>query len=290
MGANHLGEIDELCRIAEPDYGLITNIGKAHLEGFGGIEGVKIGKSELYRFLKEKHGQVFINGDDEILHDLALDNDKITYGCKKLYDVIGKDISKSETVTTDHAGVSLKFTTRYGDKDWNKIPAINTQIAGSYNFINCLTAAAVGHYFKVEDSLIKEALEEYVPNMNRSQLVKTVSNTILLDAYNANPSSMKAAIENLAGFQNQNKLLLLGGMMELGNESIAEHRAIIELIAKYTWKKVVLVGGDFKNTPHPFIYFETAEEAGKWLKEQQITGSIILVKGSRSMQMEKVLN
>ncbi len=287
MGANHLGEIDELCRIAEPDYGLITNIGKAHLEGFGGIEGVKIGKSELYRFLKEKHGQVFINGDDEILHDLALDNDKITYGCKKLYDVIGKDISKSETVTTDHAGVSLKFTTRYGDKDWNKIPAINTQIAGSYNFINCLTAAAVGHYFKVEDSLIKEALEEYVPNMNRSQLVKTVSNTILLDAYNANPSSMKAAIENFANYSAAKKLLLLGDMFELGEYSAEEHSKIIELLKEKKLNNVILVGEEFfKQNDNDFIKFKTTEESRDYLKNQPINNTAILIKGSRGMKME----
>src|SRR6185369_14166432 len=137
MGANHQKEIDELCHIADPDYGLITNVGKAHLEGFGGFEGVKKGKGEMYAFIKHKNGKIFVNGDDEVLMEMAAGNDKITYGCKKLYDVIGKDISKAETV-------SLKFTTRYGEKDWNKVEPIHTKIAGSYNFINCLAAAAVG--------------------------------------------------------------------------------------------------------------------------------------------------
>src|SRR5262249_35447532 len=155
--------------------------GKAHLEGFGGIEGVKKGKSELYRFLKSSGGKAFINGDDEVLYGLAFENDKITYGCRKLYDAIGKDCTTGETV-------SFKFTTRYGNKDWNKQTLINTQIIGSYNFINCLAATCVGNYFKVEDELIKQALENYLPNMNRSQLVKTERNTIILDAYNANPN------------------------------------------------------------------------------------------------------
>jgi UDP-N-acetylmuramoyl-tripeptide--D-alanyl-D-alanine ligase len=188
MGANHVGEIEELCNIANPDFGLITNIGKAHLEGFGGIEGVKKGKTELYKFLKTKDGEVFLNGDDDTLHDLAIDNDKVTYGCKKLYDVIGKEFANQQTV-------SFKFTTRYGEKDWSKLPLITTQIIGNYNFTNCLAAVCVGHYFKVDDEQIKDALENYVPQNNRSQLVKTENNTLILDAYNANPNSMKAAIE-----------------------------------------------------------------------------------------------
>lgn len=280
MGANHQGEIDLLCKIAEPNYGLITNIGKAHLEGFGGIEGVKKGKSELFRYLKEKHCPVFINGDDDILHDLAIDNDKITYGCKKLYDTIGKNTSKNETV-------SLKFTNRYGEKDWNKLPEINTQIVGTYNFINCLTAAAVGHYFKVEDDLIKKALEEYLPNMNRSQLVKTQRNTILLDAYNANPNSMKAAIENFAGYNSERKLLLLGDMFELGEYSEKEHLNIIELLKEKKLDNAILVGEEFlKQKESGFTKFKTTEECKAYLKNQNIENTTILIKGSRGMKME----
>lgn len=280
MGANHQGEIDELCRIAEPDYGLITNIGKAHLEGFGGIEGVKKGKSEMYRYLKEKDFPVFVNADDDVLHDLAADNDKITYGCKKLYDVIGKDVSKSETV-------SLKFTTRYGEKDWNKIPAIHTQIVGSYNFINCLAAAAVGHYFKVSDEQIKSALENYQPNMNRSQLVKTQHNTILLDAYNANPNSMKAAIENFSNYSAQKKLVLLGDMFELGEYSKEEHLKVIELLREKKLENVILVGTEFfQQNDAAFKKFKTTEECLGFLKQQNIQDTTILIKGSRGMKME----
>ncbi len=280
MGANHQGEIDELCRITEPDFGMITNIGKAHLEGFGGIEGVKKGKSEMYRYLKEKHGKIFINGDDEVLHELALDNDKITYGCKKLYDTIGKDVSNSETV-------SLKFTSRYGEKDWNKLPVVKTQIVGSYNFINCLAAAAVAHYFKVEDDLVKHALEAYLPNMNRSQLVKTNSNTILLDAYNANPNSMKAAIENFANFNADKKLLLLGDMFELGEYSKEEHLKISDLLKEKKLSNVILVGEEFfKQNETDFLKFKTTEECKEYLKKQSISQTTVLIKGSRGMKME----
>lgn len=280
MGANHQGEIDELCRIAEPDYGMITNIGKAHLEGFGGIEGVKKGKSEMYRYIKAKQGKVFINGDDEVLYELAFENDKITYGTKKLYDVIGKETTRGETV-------SLKYTTRYGEKDWNKLPEINTQIVGSYNFINCLAAACVGNYFKVDDVLVKEALENYLPNMNRSQLVKTSRNTVLLDAYNANPNSMKAAIENFANYQSTQKLVLLGDMFELGEYSAEEHEKIVSLLKEKELDNVVLVGEEFfKINDDSFKKFKTTAECREYLAKQAVSGATVLIKGSRGMKME----
>jgi UDP-N-acetylmuramoyl-tripeptide--D-alanyl-D-alanine ligase len=280
MGANHQGEIEELCRITEPDFGLITNIGKAHLEGFGGIEGVKKGKSELYKFLKTVNGKAFINGDDEVLYTLAFENDKITYGSKKLYDVIGKDCTTRETV-------SFKYTTRYGDKDWNRIEAINTQIIGNYNFINCLAAASVGHYFKVDDLLIKEALENYLPNMNRSQLVKTTKNTIILDAYNANPNSMKAAIENFAGYRSDHKLVLLGDMFELGEYSREEHQKLVDLLKENKFKDVLLVGDEFFGLPvTEYKKFKTTAECLLYLQKNEVIGSTVLIKGSRGMKME----
>lgn len=282
MGANHQGEINELCNIADPNFGLITNIGKAHLEGFGGEEGVKKGKSELYKFLKTKDGEVFINGDDIVLHDLAIDNDKVTYGCKKLYDIIGKDCTTGETV-------SFKFTSRYGEKDWNKLPQINTQIIGNYNFINCLAAVCVGHYFKVEDDLIKEALESYVPQMNRSQLVKTEKNTLILDAYNANPNSMRVAIENFANYKSENKLALLGDMFELGNYSHEEHQKIIDLVKEKKLQQVIFVGEEFyKLNPNDFKTFRTTQECKEYLKELNLKANAILIKGSRGMKMESL--
>ena len=280
MGANHQGEINELCQIAEPDFGLITNIGKAHLEGFGGEEGIKKGKSELYKYIRSKQGKVFINADDDVLNELAFDNDKVTYGCKKLYDVIGKDCTTSETV-------SMKFTRRYGEKDWNKLPIINTQIVGSYNFINCLTAACVGNYFKVEDNLIKEALENYLPNMNRSQLVKTSRNTVLLDAYNANPNSMAVAIENFANYRSDKKLVLLGDMFELGEYSHAEHQKIVNLLEEKKLQNVVLVGEEFfKLDTNQFQKFKTTLECLNYLKNLNVSENTILIKGSRGMKME----
>lgn len=280
MGANHQGEIDELCRIAEPDFGLITNIGKAHLEGFGGIEGVKKGKSELYKYLKTANGKLFVNGDDDVLYQLAFENDKITYGCKKLYDVIGKDHTEGETV-------SLKFTTRYGDKNWNNLPKINTQIIGSYNFINCLAAVCVGNYFKVSDPEIKEALESYVPKMNRSQLVKTNHNTIILDAYNANPNSMKAAIENFGKYKAEHKLVLLGDMFELGEFSKQEHQNVVDLLNQQSFEEVILVGAEFQSlTGNNYRKFKTTEECKQYLFQKHCSGKTILIKGSRGMKME----
>ncbi len=279
MGANHQGEINDLCHIAEPNYGLITNIGKAHMEGFGGVEGIKKGKSELYKYIQANDDKVFVNGDDEVLHDLAVNNDKITYGCKKLYDVIGKDCTTAETV-------SLKYTTRYGEKDFNKLPLINTQIVGSYNFINCLAAACIGNYFHVEDHLIKEALENYLPNMNRSQLVKTSRNTILLDAYNANPNSMQAAIENFANYKSDKKLLLLGDMFELGEYSREEHQKIVNLLQEKKLSNVVLVGDEFYKLENQFKKFKTTQECLNYLKELHVSENTILIKGSRGMKME----
>ena len=280
MGANHQGEINELCGIAEPDFGLITNIGKAHMEGFGGIEGIKKGKSEMYKYIKAKTGKVFVNGDDEVLYELAFDNDKITYGCKKLYDVIGKDCTTAETV-------SFKYTTRYGEKDFNKLPLINTQIVGSYNFINCLAVACVGNYFKVDDNLIKGALENYLPNMNRSQMVKTNRNTILLDAYNANPNSMSAAIENFANYRSEKKLLLLGDMFELGEYSHDEHQKIVNLLEEKKLQNVVLVGNEFfKLDTKQYQKFKTTNECLEYLKNLHVSENTILIKGSRGMKME----
>lgn len=280
MGANHQGEIDELCRIADPDFGMITNIGKAHLEGFGGIEGVKKGKSELYRYLQKKHAKIFTNGDDEVLHELAKDNDKISYGTTKLYDTIGKYISDGEMV-------SFKWTTRYGDKDWNKLPLVKTQITGKYNFINCLAAVCVGHYFHVEDAMINEALSNYVPAMNRSQLVKTESNSILLDAYNANPNSMKAAIENFADYKAEQKWLLLGDMFELGDYSKTEHQAIVTLLNEKKLSNVILVGNEFASLEgNPFKTFKTTQECMDHLRTHKITNATVLIKGSRGMKME----
>jgi UDP-N-acetylmuramoyl-tripeptide--D-alanyl-D-alanine ligase len=281
MGANHIGEIEALCRMAQPGYGLITNIGRAHLEGFGGIEGVKKGKSELYTYLRSNGGKAFVNGDDDTLNALAFHNDKITYGCKKLYDVIGKDLSNPETV-------SFKYTTRYGEKDWSRLPLIATGITGRYNFINCLAAACAGNYFRVSDTDIKDALENYQPQMNRSQLLKTSRNTLILDAYNANPDSMNAAIQNFTGYAGQKKLVLLGDMFELGDQTLEEHQKLAATLKNHAFEKVVLVGETFYNTDSDFQKFKTTEACREYLEKEKLSGYIVLIKGSRGMKMESL--
>jgi len=170
MGANHQGEIDALCKIAEPSFGVITNIGKAHLEGFGGIEGVKKGKSELYKYLKEKGGTVFVHGDDEVLNELSAENNKVTYGTKKLCDVVGK-------YSESNLFVELAWKTRYAAAELKDAPYVRSNIVGVYNYYNALCAACVGNYFKVEDNLIQEAIEGYVPTNSRSQLQRSEEHT-----------------------------------------------------------------------------------------------------------------
>lgn len=279
MGANHQGEIDMLCRIAEPDFGLITNIGKAHLEGFGGIEGVKKGKSEMYRYIASRKGKLFVNGDDAVLMDLAKGNEMITYGEQSYLDVIGKAFNTDEFV-------SFKWTIQSGEKDWNKLPLVKTQMIGHYNFINLLCAACIGNYFEVGEKLINEALAEYNPKMNRSQLEKTKNNTLILDAYNANPSSMKAAIENFAGLKAENKMLILGDMFELGEYAQEEHQKITELLKSKKLNDVIFIGQEFSKTAKDYKTFTNTNDCLEYLKQQQPKGKTILIKGSRGMKLE----
>lgn len=277
MGANHQKEIASYCSYTLPTHGIITNCGKAHLEGFGGVEGVKKGKGELYDYLRSHQGTAFVMRDYDYLQDMSQGIANIfTYGTAHA-DVEGQ-VVKSETF--------LELTINKGAK----ISSVKTQLVGDYNFPNVLAAIAVGKYFKVSDASMKAAIENYFPTNSRSQLLVIGTNTIILDAYNANPSSMKLAIENFAGQSGGNKVLMLGGMAELGEESLAEHRAIIDMIKKSKWKEVVLVGGDFLKIQHPYTSFTLAAEAKEWLQQQHFENTRILIKGSRSMEMEKVLN
>jgi UDP-N-acetylmuramoyl-tripeptide--D-alanyl-D-alanine ligase len=281
MGANHQGEINMLCEIADPDFGVITNIGKAHLEGFGGIEGVKKGKSEMYRYLAKKNGKLFLHGDDDVLQELAKENDKITYGTKKLYDVVGK-------LKHDEEKVKFAWKTRYNANELATAPFIPTHIVGVYNYYNLLCAACVGNYFKVDEQLINEALSEYMPSNNRSQLHKTEKNTLILDYYNANPTSMRAAIENFAQLQLQNKYLVLGDMLELGEESLTEHQAIIDLLHEKNLTNYFLVGPIFNSiTSHQS--FNNSSEACVFLKSIDLKDKTILIKGSRGIKLEIIL-
>lgn len=278
MGANHIGEIAGYCKYALPTHGLITNCGKAHLEGFGGIEGVKKGKGELFDYLRNlTHGFAFVNWDYDYLHEMSKGiSGIIKYGTKGDAQVVGK-VYQSDPFLQVKIVQGLDEIT------------ISTQLVGEYNLPNVLAAVTVGKFFKVAESKIKTAIENFVPSNSRSQLLQKDSNKIILDAYNANPSSMKLAIENFANFKQNNKILMLGAMAELGNESIKEHQAIIDLIKKYSWKNVVLVGGDFLKTDHPYLQFEDVSQAKEWFNKQNIQNSHLLIKGSRSMQMEKIL-
>ena len=276
MGANHRGEIASYCRYTLPTHGIITNCGKAHLEGFGGIEGVRKGKGELYDFLRQNGGTAFANWDYDYLREMSKGIRKvIKYGTKDA-DVVGRIIQ---------AEPFLKLSV---DKGAN-IDEINTQLVGDYNLPNVLVAVTIGHYFGVPSKKIKSAIENYTPSNSRSQLISWKNNQVILDAYNANPSSMKLAIENFANLHANNKMLILGGMAELGQESLKEHELIVDLIKQYHWKDVVLVGGDFQKINHPFRKFNNAADAAVWLSQQNLRDTYLLVKGSRSMQMEKVL-
>lgn len=277
MGANHLKEIEGYCKYTAPTHGLITNCGKAHLEGFGGIEGVRKGKGELYDYLRLNNGTAFVMWDYDYLRDMSKGISVIyTYG----------------TTAADITGNTIK-SEPFLEIGWTQsgnIKPIQTQLVGEYNLPNVLAAIATGKYFKVADERIIASLQQYTPSNSRSQLIEKGTNKIILDAYNANPSSMKLAIENFSKIHTENKILILGAMMELGTESKKEHEAIVSLIKNYTWKNVILVGGDFENSSEPFMYFKNAAGAGEWLKQQKPENSSILIKGSRSMKMETILD
>ena len=276
MGANHLGEIESYCRIALPDYGLITNCGKAHLEGFGNLEGVKKGKGELFDHLRSNNGTAFVMWDYDYLREMSHEiREIISYGTH------GADTEGSILLTDPFLQVKINNN--------KELSSINTNLVGEYNFPNVLASIVVGKYFKVPDQKIKTAIENYVPSNNRSQLLEIGSNKIIMDAYNANPSSMALAIQNFSKINSENKILLLGAMAELGSESLNEHQEIISLVEQYNWKKVVLVGGDFQKINHPYQKFNNVEEAAAWFKKQQFENSYFLIKGSRSTGMEKII-
>jgi UDP-N-acetylmuramoyl-tripeptide--D-alanyl-D-alanine ligase len=276
MGANHLGEIAGYCIYTRPTHGLITNVGKAHLEGFGSPEGVMKGKGELFDYLRAYGGSAFVMWDYEYLQLMSKGIGEVySYGTNHA-DITG---------ITEQASPFLKVRITRG----SSAGSIQTRLTGDYNLPNVLAAVCLGSYFKVDPIQIRKGIEEYEPSNSRSQLIQKGNNCIVLDAYNANPSSMKLAIENFVHFPAANKILLLGGMMELGADSLAEHQQIIQQIGKNKWKSVALVGGDFLKVPHSYIGFSNADEAGEWVASQIFENTAFLVKGSRSMQMEKTI-
>ena len=288
MGANHIGEIAMLCKIAQPDYGVITNIGSAHIGEFGSFEAIVKAKTEMYQFLKKNAKKVFINSSNALLVSNASGIEQITYGSSQI------DFCFCEFV---EANPYLKI------KYENEL--ISSQLVGKYNFENIAAAICIGKYFGIKKNKIKEAIEEYVPANNRSQVIQTKKNTLILDAYNANPSSMKASIENFYDMKGENlphqkagKWLILGDMRELGKYEVEEHKNIIQLLIEKKFHNVVFVGDVFQKAlmelkPVAFdpILFKDSDELTNRLKAEPLSKdpSLILIKGSRGIKLEKAV-
>jgi len=276
MGANHLHEIASYCEYTMPNYGLITNCGKAHLEGFGSEEGVKKGKGELFDYIKMHDGAAFVMQDYEYLNTMSAGIETlIYYGINK-----GAIQGKGNIV---NGLLQVTFT------KGTSLPPIQTQLVGDYNLPNVLAAVSIGQYFQVPIEKIKNAIENYIPSNSRSQLVQWKNNDVILDAYNANPSSMKVAIDNFAHLKIENKIICLGGMKELGEATDQEHEVLVAYLQQFHWKQVVLVGIEFKKHRHSYLYFEEIEDAKKWVSEQHFTNHTFLIKGSRGIQMEQLI-
>ena len=278
MGANHIGEIRDLCKISNPDYGLITNIGKAHLEGFGGMEGVIKGKREIFDHIEKNGGRLFVNGDDPIISELSKNIGRILYGKNSTEYFVNGEIVESTPF--------ISFS--YSRKGYSS-PEIKTRLVGGYNFYNLLAAVCIGLYFDVSDENIAKALESYIPTNNRSQLLKTSKNEIILDAYNANPSSMEAAVENLQAQKSKLKYALLGEMRELGPTSTEEHQMLIDKL-KSLGLNAMLVGEGYKTCDKKnFHWFENSIDLMEYLKKNPIENALILLKGSRAVAMERIV-
>ncbi|MFM2306132.1 MAG: hypothetical protein RLZZ367_801 [Bacteroidota bacterium] len=283
MGANHQGEIAGYCQYVKPDYGLITNIGRAHLEGFGGPEGVLKGKTELYRDIAARNGKIFLNADNEKLvnnwHPAANNtNTTITYGTGNNVFCRGSIGNSKEFLLIETGGTTIQ-----------------TNLVGDYNFENVMSAVCIGVYFNVPVDDIKSAIEAYTPTNNRSQKIMLGSNTIILDAYNANPSSMIEALKNFEKTEAPYKVAIVGQMMELGEYSQSEHEKIIAAVTTAAWQHVqrIFVGKGFemlKGTTTPnVLWFETTDEVKAWFKQQAFSNTLMLIKGSRKNELEKIL-
>lgn len=274
MGANHPGEIKTLADIALPDYGLITNVGTAHILGFGSFEGVIKTKCELYDNLKMHNGTIFVNGSNHNIFPKSEGANRIVYG------VDGSSLNAS--VESADPFLKVKFSNGY---------SAQTNLIGAYNLENVMAAACVGSHFGVDMPTIVSALENYKPSNNRSQFISTSSNKLIVDAYNANPTSMKAALDNFISLKSDSeKALILGDMLELGKDSEAEHRKIVEMIAASGIKKVMLVGQNFASVAkNGMSTFKNADELIPVLTDNKLNGCLILIKGSNSMKLTKVV-
>ena len=275
MGANHPGEIAALCQIADPDFGYITNFGRAHLEGFGSFEGVVKAKSELYNYLKKAGKRIFFCQDNELQADLLKDYSE-TYS----FSLEGNEKAPLQ--------LALKESVPFVQLGWGDT-TIPTHLIGKYNALNAAAAICIGNYFKLSKEAITRGIEGYVPSNNRSQFVqKDRGNQILMDAYNANPTSMHAAIEAFGEIKTPHKVLILGDMKELGTYSQKEHQQLVDDIATYSWDAVLLLGDNFYQTQTNFMKFQTLTEINDYLRQHPFSDTFFLIKGSRSMTMEKI--
>jgi UDP-N-acetylmuramoyl-tripeptide--D-alanyl-D-alanine ligase len=283
MGANHQGEIKLLSEIACPDFGIITNVGKAHLDGFGGFEGVKKAKGELYDYIANDGLGIFIHDLNPHLRQMA---QKAGVSTDKMIPYALKESTDLEMVTgkilTGDTYLSMECQTGTAFR-------VDTKLVGAYNAENVLAAVTVGHFFGLKNSQIKQGIEKYEPQNNRSQFTQTVKNKLIVDAYNANPTSMAAAISNFATLQGERKMLILGGMKELGEESAAEHASIIDLLKQHQFEQVLLVGEEFLDSDSPFSTFADAAQLMQHLEAHPPADAIILIKGSRAVQLEKII-
>jgi UDP-N-acetylmuramoyl-tripeptide--D-alanyl-D-alanine ligase len=273
MGANHQKEIEFLCQIVEPDYGYITNFGKAHLEGFGGLEGVIKGKSELYDFLFQHNSFIFFNADDVIqLSKLNSYLKKFGFSQNNSQYYIIKLISANPFVKIEFENYT-----------------INSKLIGAYNFVNCCAAIVIGKYFNVSLENIKKGIESYVPANNRSQIMEKNGHQIILDAYNANPSSMKVALENFNHLNVSPKIAFLGDMFELGETASEEHQAIADLASSMNFDDTFFIGKNFVKTKNKQKTFKTFEDLASYLKANPLQKSNLFIKGSRGMALERIL-
>ena len=275
MGASHPGDIKELVDIVHPNYGIITNVGRAHLEGFGSFEGVIRTKGELYDYIRRSKGKIFIKKENEYLQSIAKGSEQITYGN-------GDDAFASGQV------VSCDPFLVFNWKQQGKLHTVETHMIGSYNLDNVLAAVAVGRFFKIPAERISRAIAAYEPTNNRSQFKKTENNELIIDAYNANPSSMKVALDNFITMPVQPKAIILGDMRELGPTSDELHAEVVEQIKKGQFDKVFLCGEHFSKVGKEFSPFATTEAMVEELRKQPLKGYHILIKGSHSMGLEKL--
>lgn len=284
MGANHVGEIGFLSNLARPNWGIITNIGKAHLEGFGSLENILYGKTELYRFLAANQGGVFLNEDNPVLPQHCPTDKRIAYGTNDTAFCQGRIIQSKPYL-------AIEYSLKEGGDSIRQ--SIATQLVGDYNFENVLAAVTIGSYFGVAPDAINRAIEAYSPSNMRSQFKATAQNHLILDAYNANPSSMQAALTNFADIDAEAKVVILGDMLELGTEAALEHQKILEMTQSMKLDLTLLVGKEFyalRNTHARMHWFPDYQQAGEWLKENKLKGKTILIKGSRGIRLELLEN